>query len=311
MTTGADGSSRTVLVALDGSTAAATAFPVARTVAAQLHAGLEILHVLPSGEHAPAADTLVPGGISAREHTRVRVELGDPTATILRQIEDPQVALLVLTTHGREIEPGRHLGHVAEAVIARAMQPVLLVRPEAAAGPHVVAVQLRQLLLPLDGSPTTSGALAPVIALAGQLGASIDLLYVAGRRDARAVERYSIGAPRYIDQPQHEWPAWADEVVAHLRACCGELPAGVTARVFLATGTIGDAIARFAAEHHEDAVVLVRRSQLEQGRAVILRAVLNRTPCPVLLVGGVPDESPDPPGPTRRAARRSAVGEDG
>jgi len=299
MTTGAGGSSRTVLVALDGSLAAATALPVARVVARQLGAGLEILHVSAADEFAPTRETLLPGGIRAREHIRVRVELGDPTATILRLTEDPQVALLVLTTHGREIEPGRHLGHVAEAVIARATQPVLLVRPEAAAGPHVVAAELRQFLVPLDGTPTTAGALAPAIALAGQLGATLDLLYVAAKGVTGAVERDSIGAPRYVDQPQHEWPAWGDEVVAHLRACCGELPAGVAARVFLMTGDIDDAIARFAAEHHEDAVVLVRRSQLEPGRAVILRAVLDRTPCPVLLVGRVAEVSDDEVGPTR------------
>jgi hypothetical protein len=32
--------------------------------------------------------------------------------------------------------------------------------------------------------------------------------------------------------------------------------------------------------------VLVRRSHLEVGRARVLRAVLDQTPCPVLLIGG-------------------------
>jgi nucleotide-binding universal stress UspA family protein len=293
MTTRAEGSSQTVLVALDGSPAAATALPVARVVAKQLGVELEILHILASGVPAPAAEALVPGDISPRERIGVRVEPGDPAMTILNWVEDPRVALVVLTTHGRVIEPGRYLGHTAEAVIAQTIQPVLLIRPEAAVGPHAAPSEIRQLLLPLDGSPTTTEALAPAIALASQLGASIDLLYVADRGHAASVESGSIAAPRYIDQPQHEWPAWADDVVAHLRACCGELPTGVTAHVFLAVGDIGDEIARFASEHHEDAIVLVRRSALEPTRAVILRAVLDRTPCPVLLVGRVAEGSDD------------------
>jgi len=54
--------------------------------------------------------------------------------------------LVVLTTHGQIIEPGRSLGRVARQVIAGARQPLLLIRPEAtplAMGPEAV---LRRVL---------------------------------------------------------------------------------------------------------------------------------------------------------------------
>ena len=76
-----------------------------------------------------------------------------------------------------------------------------------------------------------------------------------------------------------------DEVITRLGRPALQCPPDVPMRTFLAQGDAGTAIARFAAEHASDAVVLARRSRLEPGRAAVLRAVLDQTPCPVLLVG--------------------------
>jgi nucleotide-binding universal stress UspA family protein len=275
----------TVLLALDGSSAAATALPLVRVVARQLGAAVEILHV--AGDERPDPDLwqrlhveLQPG-----EAVQVRSHAGEPAAAILRAARAPGVDLVVLTTHGRVIEPGRSLGRVAQAVIAHTTTPVLLVRPEAAESAACARAPLRRLLLPLDGTPTTSTALRPAIDLAVRLGASVDLLYVASADEVSAREPGSIRAPRYVDQPQHEWPGWADRVISHLSVCLGGRPQGLSMQVFLVAGHIADEIARFAAEHQSDAIALVRRSHLEVGRARVLRAVLDRTPCPVLLVG--------------------------
>jgi nucleotide-binding universal stress UspA family protein len=275
----------TVLLALDGSLAAATALPLARTVANQLGATVEILHV--AGEERPDPDLwqrlhveLQPG-----EAVQVRSHAGDPASAILQAARAPGVDLVVLTTHGRVIEPGRSLGRVAQAVIAHTTTPVLLVRPEAAESAAAPRTALRRLLLPLDGTPTTSTALRPAIDLAVRLGASIDLLYVASADEVSAREPGSIGVPRYVDQPHHEWPAWSDRVISHLSVSLGGRPEGLSMQVFLVAGHIAEEIARFAAKHESDAIVLVRRSHLEVGRARTLRAVLDRTPCPVLLVG--------------------------
>ncbi len=305
----------TVLVALDGSPAAAMALPIALAVAAQLGADCQALHIVsesgPIGELSrPFAQRFEalsgiklwpdviestvrfrqafagPGNalLKALAHIEVQLEAGDPAEGILRASADPQVALVVLTTHGQIIEPGRSLGRVARQVIAGARQPLLLIRPEAtplAMGPEAV---LQRLLLPLDGTPTTAALLAPASALAGRLGAAVDLLYVADV-GAPPKEPGSIGAPQYVDQPQHEWPTWANELSSRLGEICAKLPPSVPVRTFLARGEAGETIAHFAAEHESDAVVLARRSRLEEGRAAVLRRVLDRTPCPVLLVG--------------------------
>ncbi len=272
-----------IVVAWDGARASATAFPVARVLAAQLAADIEVLHITGGDASRSAVDQALRetwgSGLGAYN---LRIEAGGTVSRILASAEDPGVALVVLTTHVTSIDEGRHLGSVAEGVIARSRQPILLVRPEAAESPR----ELRRLLLPIDGTPTTSTALRPVMELAQRLGASVDLLYVAGSGSTAPGERGSIGAPRYVDQKQHEWPEWATEVAERLVATCASCPPDVPVEIFLAQGEAGSEIAHFARDRASDAIVLVRRSRLQPGRARILRAVLERTPCPVLIVGG-------------------------
>jgi len=292
-----------VLVALDGSLAAETALLIATAVAAQMGAACQALHIL--AETRPDLGLVRPFArgpetltgvqlwqvfpeptnalLAAFWHIEVRLDAGDPVAGILRASADPTVALVLLTTHGQIVEPGRSLGRVAEQVVAQVTRPILLIRPEAASLKHDRPLQ--RLLLPLDGTPTTATLLTPACELASRLGAAIDLLYVAGPGQPLPDEPGSIAAPRYVDQPQHEWPQWANEVIERLGEACAKCPPDVAIRMFLAQGDIGEEIARFAAEQHSDAVALVRRSHLEPGHAGVLRAVLDMTPCPVLLIG--------------------------
>jgi nucleotide-binding universal stress UspA family protein len=279
-----------VVVALDGSPAAATALPLARVVARQLGAAVEILHVSPALPPDPAVLKLLSSDLEVGAATRLRWAVGYPAAGILEAVSDPTVELVILTTHGRQVALDGYLGRVAEAVIASTPHPILLARPEAAARVGEAVAELRHLLLPLNGTPTTAAALQPATALASRLGAAVDLLYVANPDQGPPLERGSIGAPRYVDQPQHEWPAWGREVIQRLCHDLAECPANVPVAMHWASGDIGGAIAAFATEHAVDAIALVRRSRLEPGRAAVLRAVLNATPCPILLVSGPESE---------------------
>ena len=289
----------TILVALDGSPAAATALPAARVAAQQLAATLEVLHVASSVAVTPVADRDLRRdlGLDAAglRDAAIRVLVGDPATEILRSAADPQVLLIILTTHGRMPEFGRTFGRVAEAVVARTERPVLLVRPEAALTPSAHPLALQRLLVPLDGTPTTARALPPITDLARRLGASLDLLYVAATGGKLPEEPGSIGAPRYVDQPQYEWPAWQREVIYRLCTVCAECPSDVPVHMFLGRGPIGEEILRFAAAHWVDAIVLVRRSRLEPGRSAILRQVFEHTPCPILLVGKPVRDQHTPP----------------
>jgi len=278
-----DSGQTTVVLALDGSPAAATAVQPALSLAQQLGAPLRILHVGPQRFEERELRQHLSLDTSELDQVEITLEIGEPAECILRATDDPDVQVVVMTTHGRVVEPGRRLGSVATKVIAHATEPVLLIRPEAPSA----RTPFKKLLLPLDGAPKTAYALTSATDLACSLGASVDVLYVAGHATRKGEPR-GIEVPRYIDQAHHEWPSWAQEVVEQLCACAKVAPE-VPVRVFLSQGPIGPEIARFALEHQYEAIILVRRSHLEPGRARVLRAVLDLTSCPILLVGAPSD----------------------
>lgn len=297
MSTPQNGQMKRILVALDGSPAAKIALPVARALARQLHARLTVLHVAPSKIPIETLRQRLHLGPEDMEVIDLHIHQGDAALGILRMMDEPDVLLTVLTTHGRNVERGRHLGRVAHAVIAATSRPIVLVRPESVAPYAPPAPMLRCMLFPLDGAPTTANGLGPATALAGQLQASVDVLYVANPLQQRPSESGSITMPSYVDQPQHEWPEWTSEVMERL-AVYAPYPEGAPVRVYLAYGAIDDEIIRFAIAHHEDMIVLVRHSHVEPGRAHVLRSVLDRTPCPVLLTS-----VPRPDAPEREARK--------
>jgi nucleotide-binding universal stress UspA family protein len=210
--------------------------------------------------------------------------MGDPIARIIECTAEPGVDLVILTAHGRTSVPPGYLGHVAAGVAAQTRDPILLVRPEAALI-HGLPSELRRLLFPLDGTPTTARAVAPLTRLAAQLGASVDLLYVAEPSAHAPAERGSVAGPPYEDQPQHEWPEWAEEWAERLGRICAECPPSVPLRVVSAVGEPAREIVRVSREGRYDAIALARRSHLEPGRASVLRGVLADATCPILLVG--------------------------
>ncbi len=273
-----------VLIALDGSPAAATAVPAACTIAAQLGARVEALHVRKNGTNSFEAklELSAPG-------TTVRYATGDPVEEIVRASQAPEVVLVVLATHGRAIRRGRALAGIPRRVAAGTNQPVLLIRPEAT-GNGAECPPLRRLLFPIDGTPTTATALAPAAELAARLGAEIDVLFVVHPQQAVPDERGTMTTPYYVDQPQYEWPAWRARVAKWMQCQCENLPRETVIHAHIASAQsrddIGNAIAQFAIERNDDGIILVRRSQMEHGRAPILRAVFDRAPCPVLLVPG-------------------------
>ncbi|HZR99326.1 MAG TPA: universal stress protein [Chloroflexota bacterium] len=276
-----------VLIALDGSPAAFTALPFARAIAERLHARTELVHCTAKSHADADLWRRLEQELSGTESIRVRPQANEAATGILQAASEPDVLLVVLTTHGRAVEGGKPLGRVAEAVIAGTSRPIVLIRPEAAVSPAGArTLALRRLLIPLDGTPGTSELLQPAADLAAQLAMVVDVLYVAPPEAPVPTEPGTMGAPRYVDQPQHEWPAWKREVVDRLCACLKRPARRPRLRTFLAHGDIARAIVRFAEEHRTDLITLVRRSHLEPGRAAVLRTVLAEAPCPILLLGG-------------------------
>lgn len=277
-----------VLVALDGSTAAQTALPIARRMARQLGIELCILHVAPTRVPEEVVRNRLALEAQEQQGEQIYLHLGEAAPGILEVASDPSTELVVLTTHGRRVEERHTLGGVAEAVISACRGPILVVRPESIAAESECgdgSVQtIQSMLLPLDGTPTTLSALGPATELARRLRARIDLLYVLNGKQPVPAELGSVNVPCYVDQPQHEWPHWCRTASDHLVAQLG-CPTEVSVQMCFAVGEVGAEILRFASEHREDVIVLARRSRLEPQRAHVLRTVLDQAPCPVLVMG--------------------------
>lgn len=111
----------------------------------------------------------------ARLKWTVQVSEGDPTAEMLRTIERQGVDLVAMSTHGRGSIGRVVFGSVADRVARTSPVPVLLIRPDlTAAVPD--AVEIRRLLVPLDGSDLAEEALPLAAELAQRLAIPIHLL---------------------------------------------------------------------------------------------------------------------------------------
>lgn len=269
---GHGGAASFVLVPLDGAIASRSALPVAHTLARHLGATVHVLHA--SDPALPAAEIGRRFGNGAVEV--VHAAAGDPAAAILAAARGG--APVVMTPHAGH--PGAMgLGPVAARVLAGAEGPVVLVPPERGE----VAWEPRGVVAPLDGAPGSGAAVTTVHDLVRDTGARLTLLHVvdAGLHRPRVPGSYA--APRYVDRPHHDWPAWCAEVVDRSGA------RGLDhVRVRVATGHPGPTILRAAGAEAADLVVLAWTGVLDE-RADTLRAILAGARCPVMVVrAGVP-----------------------
>lgn len=268
----------TIVVPLDGSEQATAALPVARVLAEAEGAVLHIVHVtdapLPSGTLL-AALGLAPGHL----HNAVLQSLAGGTAdAIVRQARELNSRLIVMASRCHPDTGRGALGTVTREVLRHAPCPVVLVPAERGQQPW----QLTAILLPHDGIPTTAAAIARTADLAGRAHAQVAVLHIASTTAAPPDEPGAFMAPRYLDQPQHEWPNWAREFMERVIALGGP-PPGVKMRLFFACGEPADAIVHFAGEHGTDLVVIAWVPGWEPEQRSTMRKVIDRAPAPLLI----------------------------
>ncbi len=269
-------SAKTVLVPLDGSVHATAAIPVARGFGELLHATVALLHVSDDDltphmlvERMKLSGEDVPGLI-------VEHRPGAAAAAIVKEAGERHAAMIVMCPRIRTDLQSRALGSVAAAVLRTAPCPVVLVPP--ARGRKRWA--LRRLLVPHDGTPTSAAAIGPATDFASKAAAELTVLHVATPGGERPTEPGTLVSPRYVDQPQHEWPAWAQEFLDRLRAV-GGARGGIEIHLAVAQGEAGAAIVNFARQ--SDLIVLGWRGALEPDRAQTMRRVIRDTTCPVIV----------------------------
>jgi nucleotide-binding universal stress UspA family protein len=268
-----------IFVPLDGSVHARAALSVARALAQLVDATLHLVHI---GESTlPSRELLHKLGLATDDVRGAVVEQagGDAAAGIVGLARAQTCVYIVMCPYTGQQEPGDELGGVARGVLQLASCPIVLVPPAQDQRPW----HLRHIVLPHDGTPTTTAALGPALELARRADAELLVLHMAGARAAPPAEPGTITPPQYEDQAHHEWPTWASEFLQ--RACCvnpsEEMP---RLRLTLAVGDPGPEIIRTARGYRADLVVLGWHSDPESDKPPVAKAVIREMPCPLLML---------------------------
>ena len=245
-----------VLAALDGSLADTPVLNAAHALGDLLDAGVEAINVkvgaLTAGEAAAEA-----AGVP------LRVAAGEVVEELARAGEGEDVLALVLGARGLPTDP-RPLGATAQAVATRVAKPVLVVPPD---GVHPTAI--RRILVPLEGTLASSVAPQVLFDLVRDVALEVVALHVLGTEEI----------PAFTDQPQHEHRAWAREFLA--RYC----PSGlVGVRLEMRIGRPENLVPLVAGECECDLIALGWAQDVAPGRAPVVRAALQLSQRPVLLV---------------------------
>jgi nucleotide-binding universal stress UspA family protein len=200
---------QSIIVPLDGSAFAEHALPTAFSLARRHGARVELVMVreppLPVSRtgSAPVRDPefdrevrrqarryldVLLGRIDAGDRARSGTLLldGSIVETLASHASATAADLLVMTTHARGGVSRVWLGSVADGVVRRSAIPVLLVRPAEAAGGQPAEVAFRQVLLPMDGSPTGEMVIQRAVDIAGADGVQYTLLRVLAQEDSSA-----------------------------------------------------------------------------------------------------------------------------
>ena len=267
-----------VFAPLDGSKAAKAALPVARTMARLFCATLHVVSV---------RDVLVRPEKALQEVGLSREELrgtilhqlcGSPAEAIINVVQAATSALLVMCTHTRAETDQFSFGSTTEAVLRKAPSRVLLIAPEQ----ELQDWTIRRVMLAHDGTPSADIAIAPAAETASRAGAEVTAMHVAARIAEQSQEAGSLSA-RYVDQAQHEWPAWAGEFLDRMLALGHPSPA-VKFKLLVTGGQPGSEVAQVARESTADLVVLSWHGCWEEQRCETLKVIARRCGCPVLLV---------------------------
>jgi nucleotide-binding universal stress UspA family protein len=280
---------KNILVPLDGTPECNVALPVARTLARISASTITLFRACGDGEpieHVQAKLGRIAEELGSDDvRARAVVECGDPTGKILAQVGVENADLIVMRTHGRSGLGRLVLGSVTQRVLSASQVPVVLVRPGGRRMDH-----MRNVLVPVDGSPGSAFALGTAVQLAGPSGAALHLLEVVVPTSTYAFAGSAWADPAYMD------PTWDDEALAgaktYVDGICarlqGQLPS-VSGEAVLGS-SVPETIVERATKQSADLIVMSSHTLTGVARAIlgsVADAVVRTADCPVLVLHAV------------------------
>ena len=195
---------------------------------------------------------------------------------LLDYIQENNIDLVVMGTHGRHVLEHVLLGSVAEEVIRVAKCPVLTIREEKAPKP---IEKINNVLVPIDFSPHSEFALKNALRIAKAYGANIQLLHV--------FEEISI--PQFYNISEHI----NESTKAHGKKALSDLfgRIGDEGIVFSSHTIVGNnvpnEIFKFAKENDTDLIVIATHGLTALKHfflGSVAQKVVRRAQCPVFTV---------------------------
>jgi nucleotide-binding universal stress UspA family protein len=247
---------KNVLFATDFSRYSNAALPYALAIAHQYGVKLFGVHVLSPEAYLLAAEGWVPALDQQEEQRHVdasRFEqqlrgvphevmspVGDIADVIFRLVNDNQIDLLVLGTHGRSGLPKVFLGSVAEKIFRQSPIPVLTVGPHVPRGNHSVA-EFNKIVFATNFSDQSEAALPYAVSFAQQHQTHLYALHVlecahAGTVNLEADMQFATRRMREMFPPD--------------TGLCFE------PRFFVEPGKASEKIREFATKHGADLIVI-------------------------------------------------------
>ena len=266
-----------VVLPLDSTEDSQSAIPVARKLSELYGATLHLTYV---GEQA--LDEKAAAGWLGLDPQKIHGTIfqsskGEPVEVVMRLARDLPKAVIVMSTCIGQPTDANHFRSITESIFASKPERTVLVSPHSGGK----SWNVRRILLAHDGTPTCHAATGPAAELAQRAGAEVIALHVAARGEHTG-EPGSIPAPLYVDQPQHEWPAWAEEFMNRVVAA-GAPPSTVHFKLAVTGGQPGSEVAQVARERQVDLVVMAWYGHWDH-ESCATRVVIRTAGCPVMLV---------------------------
>lgn len=270
-------------VPLDGSDVALRSLGCATWLASRLGAKLHVLNV-----NTPLPRDQALQRLRVPEKYRPLVEFhqvqGDTVDEILAAAERHGIGLIVMTAQGTSgataaPDPLKIVGHVTHGVIERSRVPVLLLPPR-----YEESLPWRTALVPLSGEPGADESLTVALRLAHVLDLAVTVAHVAATGERRG----EAGSGLYADEAYHEYPQMLNEFVARACPLCSAAEREHIVDFRLFYGDVADALLALIERNRTSLLVVGWHGQFMTGHAHVLKAMIQRLACPVLLVKAVP-----------------------
>jgi len=210
---------------------------------------------------------------------------GDTVEAIEAIVRDRGATLLAISSSGRGALSRWAFGSVADTLIRSTPVPLLIIHPGPESDDAVKAVELKRILVPLDGSETAETAL-PV---AGRLarGAKVPVVLVQVINPSLEFSMVGQGmAPitaELYNEVESDFTAQANEELDKGATLLGEVPAGISKTV-LQGGTV-EAFQHYA--EPGDLIVMTSHGRTGVRRFVlgsVAQKIINERVAPVVLV---------------------------